>query len=118
MVGKTQNTRSTSSALKRLGANRRNPSGTAAQAAAKVRMYGCNRILPAIMKRKLGKVGASMYACSRSTLRPAGAGGGRLKVIASIEDPELIERILTHRAASVTQESLPFVARAPPPRLR
>jgi len=35
---------------------------------------------------------------------------------ASIEDAELIERILAHRAAP-PQESLPFAARAPPPRL-
>ena len=42
--------------------------------------------------------------------------GGWLSVIASIEDPELIERIFSHRAAP-PQESLPFAARAPPPRL-
>jgi len=32
-----------------MGANQPNPSGTAAQAAAKVRMYGCNLILSALI---------------------------------------------------------------------
>jgi hypothetical protein len=42
--------------------------------------------------------------------------GGRLKVIASIEEPELIERILAHRRER-GEESAPTVAlgaRAPP----
>jgi hypothetical protein len=49
VVGKTQTGSSTSSAWKLLGANQQNPSGTAAQAAAKVRMYWCNLILQAFM---------------------------------------------------------------------
>ena len=65
MVGKTQNDRSTLSATKRRGADQPNPSGTAAQAAAKVRMYGCNLILQAIINRKPGQVGASMYGRSQ-----------------------------------------------------
>jgi hypothetical protein len=71
VVGKTHSGRSTSSARKRTGANQPNPSGTAAQAAAKVRMYGCNLILSALMNCKLGKVGASMYGHSRG-VTPSG----------------------------------------------
>jgi hypothetical protein len=42
--------------------------------------------------------------------------GGRLKVIASIEEPELIERILTHRRERGEDEAptAPLGARAPP----
>ena len=68
MVGQTQNGRSTSSARKRWEANQQNPSGTAAHAAAKVRMYWCNLILQAIMNRKPGQVGASMYSRSRTAI--------------------------------------------------
>jgi hypothetical protein len=64
VVDQAQNGRSTSSATKRLGTNQLIPSGTAAQAAAKVRMYECNLILQALMNGKLGKVGASMYGRS------------------------------------------------------
>jgi hypothetical protein len=39
--------------------------------------------------------------------------GGRLKVIASIEEPELIERILAHRREQGGEETL-TAARAPP----
>ena len=49
VVDQTQNGRSTSSARKRLGTNQLIPSGTAAQAAAKVRMYERNLILRALM---------------------------------------------------------------------
>jgi hypothetical protein len=42
-------------------------------------------------------------------------GGGRLRVIASIEDPVLIERILAHLERPDDNElRAPFVARAPP----
>lgn len=43
--------------------------------------------------------------------------GGRLKVIASIEDPALIERILAHRRERGEDDSpgTPLGARAPPP---
>jgi hypothetical protein len=43
--------------------------------------------------------------------------GGKLKVIASIEDPALIERILAHleQRAESEQPHLPFASRAPPP---
>jgi hypothetical protein len=42
--------------------------------------------------------------------------GGRLKVIASIEEPELIERILAHRRERGGEEALTVAlgARAPP----
>jgi hypothetical protein len=42
--------------------------------------------------------------------------GGRLKVIASIEEPELIERILAHRRERSGEEALTVAlgARAPP----
>jgi hypothetical protein len=42
---------------------------------------------------------------------------GRLKVIASIEEPELIERILAHRREKEGEEGLKVSlgARAPPP---
>ena len=42
--------------------------------------------------------------------------GGRLEVIASIEEPALIERILAHltQRACEEQKDSPFVARAPP----
>ena len=42
--------------------------------------------------------------------------GGRLKVIASIEEPELIERILAHRRERGEEEAqtAPLGARAPP----
>jgi hypothetical protein len=44
--------------------------------------------------------------------------GGRLEVIASIEDPELIERILSHvRQRGEEDLPLPLGARAPPPLL-
>jgi len=42
--------------------------------------------------------------------------GDRLTVIASIEDPALIERILAHltQRACEEQKELPFASRAPP----
>jgi hypothetical protein len=42
--------------------------------------------------------------------------GGTLEVIASIEDPELIERILAHRKERAAEDvrSTPFAPRAPP----
>jgi hypothetical protein len=41
--------------------------------------------------------------------------GGRLKVIASIEEPELIERILTHRRERGEEATTVLLgARAPP----
>ena len=42
--------------------------------------------------------------------------GGKLKVIASIEDPELIERILAHleQRRDAEPPRLPFASRAPP----
>ena len=45
--------------------------------------------------------------------------GGKLRVIASIEDPSLIERILARLPpAAEVEEPAPFAARAPPqPRL-
>jgi hypothetical protein len=44
--------------------------------------------------------------------------GGRLKVIASIEDPALIERMLAHaRQRGEEDLPLPLGARAPPPSL-
>jgi hypothetical protein len=45
--------------------------------------------------------------------------GGRLEVIASIEEPALIERILEHlqQRAQADQAPLPLGARAPPPPL-
>ncbi len=43
--------------------------------------------------------------------------GGTLKVIASIEDPALIERILAHVGESAEEEGLvPFASREPPQR--
>ena len=43
--------------------------------------------------------------------------GGKLKVIASIEDPALIGRILAHRKSRAEREheGAPFGSRAPPP---
>ena len=43
--------------------------------------------------------------------------GGKLKVIASIEDPALIQRILAHlkQQPEAEQPRSPFVPRAPPP---
>jgi len=43
--------------------------------------------------------------------------GGKLRMIASIEDPALIERILAHRksGAEHEHEHAPFNSRAPPP---
>jgi hypothetical protein len=49
VVGQTQNGSCTSSASKLSGTNQQNPSGTAAQAADKVRMYWCNLILQTFM---------------------------------------------------------------------
>ena len=44
--------------------------------------------------------------------------GGRVKVIGSIEEPELIERILAPvRQGEADQGRLPLGARAPPPLL-
>jgi hypothetical protein len=40
--------------------------------------------------------------------------GGRLRVIASIEDPLLIERILAHRDRTEEESLAPFASRAPP----
>jgi hypothetical protein len=42
--------------------------------------------------------------------------GGKLRVIASIEDPALIERILAHRQQRAETEPprSPFASRAPP----
>jgi len=60
VVGQTQTVRSTSSARKRGGANQPTPSGTAAQAAERVRMYGCDLIPCALMNWTLGKLGASV----------------------------------------------------------
>jgi hypothetical protein len=42
--------------------------------------------------------------------------GGRLKVIGSIEEPELIQRILAHRRERGDEDAqaAPFGARAPP----
>ena len=41
--------------------------------------------------------------------------GGPLRVIASIEDPVVVERILAHLERPATQEGLtPFASRAPP----
>jgi hypothetical protein len=47
--------------------------------------------------------------------------GGKLKVIASIEEPEVIARILAHlqkTASDPQQAELPFGARAPPTQAR
>jgi hypothetical protein len=47
--------------------------------------------------------------------------GGKLKVIASIEEPELIAKILAHREKSAPDQSqceLPLGARAPPRQAR
>ncbi len=59
--------------------------------------------------RRLKRVfGIEIEQCARC--------GGRLKVIASIEEPELIERILTHRRER-GEEAAPTTAlgaRAPP----
>jgi hypothetical protein len=49
VAGQTQYFRRTASAKNRLGASQPIPSGTAARAAAKVRMYGCNLSLQALM---------------------------------------------------------------------
>jgi hypothetical protein len=48
--------------------------------------------------------------------REASGCGGRLKVIASIEEPELIERILAHRRERGEEEASasPLGPRAPP----
>jgi hypothetical protein len=56
--------------------------------------------------------------CSRSRSRPVSAAAGTLEVISSIEDPELIGRILTHRAQRGEDDvrSTPFAPRAPPQR--
>lgn len=43
--------------------------------------------------------------------------GGRLRIIASIEEPQVIARILSHlerRACDLEQAQLPLGARAPP----
>ncbi|HEY5567473.1 MAG TPA: hypothetical protein VIM81_09545 [Gammaproteobacteria bacterium] len=40
--------------------------------------------------------------------------GARLKVIASIEQPELIERILAHLDRCAAPNAAPFSPRAPP----
>jgi hypothetical protein len=59
--------------------------------------------------RRLKRVfGIEIEQCARC--------GGRLEVIASIEEPELIERILTHRREQEGEEapSVALGARAPP----
>ena len=61
MADRTQNVRSTLSAKKRMGTSQQIPSGTAAHAAAKVRMYGCNLPLQAVRTESLARLGASMY---------------------------------------------------------
>ena len=43
-----------------------------------------------------------------------GRCGARLKVIASIEQPELIERILAHLDRCAAPNAAPFSPRAPP----
>jgi len=64
--------------------------------------------------RRLRRVfGVELEACARC--------GGKLKIIASIEQPELIAKILSHleRAApGQYQAELPLDARAPPPQAR
>jgi len=61
--------------------------------------------------RRLKRVFAiEIEACARC--------GGKLKVIASIEEPEVIARILAHlekSAPAQSQPELPLGARAPPP---
>jgi hypothetical protein len=42
--------------------------------------------------------------------------GGALKVIASIEDPVLIERILAHVGQLAEEGLVPFASRGPPQR--
>ena len=67
------------------------------------------------------------HAALRAAITPAGRVfgieieqcvrcGGRLKVIASIEEPELIERILAHRREQDGEETptVALGARAPP----
>ena len=46
--------------------------------------------------------------------------GGKLEVIASIDDPALIERILAHlgQPSETEQVHPPFASRAPPPETR
>ncbi len=64
--------------------------------------------------RRLKRVfGVEIEACARC--------GGKLQIIASIEEPELIAKILSHlqRAApDQHQPELPLGARAPPPQAR
>ena len=59
---------------------------------------------PAPVSRMLGTSNPSSCAC-----------GARLKVIASIEQPELIERILAHLDRRASPRAAPFSPRAPPP---
>jgi len=47
-------------------------------------------------------------------ITPAGRCGARLKVIASIKPPELIERILAHLHRSASPSAAPCSPRAPP----
>jgi hypothetical protein len=64
--------------------------------------------------RRLKRVfGVELEACARC--------GGKLKIIASIEQPELIAKILSHLERAVPgqyQAELPLGARAPPPQAR
>ncbi|MGH9789897.1 MAG: hypothetical protein ACRD5W_01690 [Candidatus Acidiferrales bacterium] len=57
--------------------------------------------------------GVDIEACARC--------GGRLRIIASIEEPQVIARILAHLAKTAAEPyapELPFGARAPPAQAR
>jgi hypothetical protein len=64
-------------------------------------------------QRLKGVFGVEIHTCTRC--------GGTLKVIASIEDPEVIAKILAHREQTAPdhgQAELPLGARAPPVQAR
>jgi hypothetical protein len=60
----------------------------------------------------------ALHSQYRAAVTPAQRGrGGKLKIIASIEEPQLIAKILSHlerAAAEQNQSELPLRARGPP----
>src|ERR1019366_8689436 len=82
VAGQTQYFRRTSSAKNRLGASQPIPSGTAARAAAKVRMYGCKLSCKPSRAESLARLGASMYG---SKANPS--VGGQLRPYTGSECP-------------------------------
>ena len=85
------------------------PAGRGAKASSRTPERAMPKHVALNWARRLKRVfGIEIEQCARC--------GGRLKVIASIEEPELIERILAHRREQGEEEAMTVSlgARAPP----